>query len=78
MPGRGAPARSPLVRAMPPGATPDVAFANRRGVLSPQISSLGTMSARVAARVDSALRGRLPGTSAISRPAPGRPWLARG
>ncbi len=39
---------SPLARAMPPGAAPDAAFANRRDVLMAQIPSFGTMSARAA------------------------------
>ena len=45
---------SPLARAMPPGAAPDAAFANRRDVLTAQIPSFGTMSARAAARVTDA------------------------
>lgn len=50
---------SPLARAMPPGAAPDAAFANRRDVLTAQIPSFGTMSARAAARVYAALLGHV-------------------
>lgn len=42
---------------MPPGANPDAAFANRRDVLSAQIPSMGTMTARAAARLYAALLG---------------------
>jgi CubicO group peptidase (beta-lactamase class C family) len=57
---------SPLARAMPPGAAPDAAFANRRDVLTAQIPSLGTMSARAAARVYAALLGHIAGTHLLS------------
>jgi CubicO group peptidase (beta-lactamase class C family) len=57
---------SPLARAMPPGAAPDAAFANRRDVLTAQIPSFGTMSARAAARVYSALLGPVDGTRLLS------------
>ena len=57
---------SPLARAMPPGATPDAAFANRRDVLTAQIPSMGTMSARAAARLYAALLGHVPGTRLLS------------
>src|SRR3984885_3848652 len=57
---------SPLARAMPPGAAPDAAFANRRDVLTAQIPSFGTMSARAAARVYAAVLGHIPGTHLIS------------
>ena len=57
---------SPLARAMPPGATPDAAFANRRDVLSAQIPSMGTMSARAAARLYAALLGHVPGVRLLS------------
>jgi CubicO group peptidase (beta-lactamase class C family) len=57
---------SPLASAMPPGATPDAAFANRRDVLAAQIPSIGTMSARAAARLYAALLGHVPGTRLLS------------
>jgi CubicO group peptidase (beta-lactamase class C family) len=57
---------SPLARAMPPGAAPDAAFANRRDVLTAQIPSFGTMSARAAARVYTALLGHVAGTHLLS------------
>ena len=57
---------SPLARAMPPGAAPDAAFANRRDVLTAQIASFGTMSARAAARLYAALLGHLPGVRVLS------------
>jgi CubicO group peptidase (beta-lactamase class C family) len=58
--------RSPLAGAMPPAATPDAAFANRRDVLTAQIPSMGTMSARAAARLYAALLGHVPGTRLLS------------
>ena len=57
---------SPLALAMPPGAAPDAAFANRRDVLTAQIPSFGTMSARAAARVYAALLGHVAGTRLLS------------
>ena len=57
---------SPLARAMPPGAAPGAALANRRDVLTAQIPSFGTMSARAAARVYAALLGHVPGTRLLS------------
>jgi CubicO group peptidase (beta-lactamase class C family) len=57
---------SPLFRAMPPGATPDAAFANRRDVLTSQIPSMGTMSARAAARLYAALLGDVRGMRLLS------------
>lgn len=57
---------SPLARAMPPGATPTAGFANRRDVLTAQIPSMGTMSARAAARLYAALLGDVPGTRLLS------------
>jgi CubicO group peptidase (beta-lactamase class C family) len=57
---------SPLARAMPPGAAPDAAFANRPDVLTAQIPSFGTMSARAAARLYAALLGHLPGVRVLS------------
>ena len=57
---------SPLARAMPSGARPDAAFANRRDVLTAQIPSMGTMSARGAAWVYAALLGHVPGFRPLS------------
>jgi CubicO group peptidase (beta-lactamase class C family) len=57
---------SPLARALPPGAAPDAAFANRRDVLTAQIPSFGTMSARAVARVYAALLGHIAGTRLLS------------
>lgn len=57
---------SPLARAMPPGARPDAAFANRRDVLTAQIPSMGTMSARAAARLYAALLGHVPEVRLLS------------
>jgi CubicO group peptidase (beta-lactamase class C family) len=57
---------SPLARAMPPGATPDAGFANRRDVLCARIPSMGTMSARAAARLYAALLGHVPGVRLLS------------
>jgi CubicO group peptidase (beta-lactamase class C family) len=57
---------SPLARAMPPGATPNAAFANRRDVLSAQIPSMGTMSARAATRLYAALLGHVPEVRLLS------------
>jgi CubicO group peptidase (beta-lactamase class C family) len=57
---------SPLARAMPSGARPDAAFANRRDVLTAQIPSMGTMSARAAACVYAALLGHVPGFRPLS------------
>jgi CubicO group peptidase (beta-lactamase class C family) len=51
---------------MPPRAVPDAAFANRRDVLTAQIPSFGTMSARAAARVYAALLGHVAGTRLLS------------
>ena len=57
---------SPLARAMPPATTPNAAFANRRDVLSAQIPSMGTMSARAATRLYAALLGHVPGVRLLS------------
>lgn len=57
---------SPLARAFPPGARPDAAFANRRDVVSAQIPSMGTMSARAAARLYAALLGHIRGMRLLS------------
>ena len=58
---------SPLSLAMPPGATPDAAFANRVDVLTSNIPSMGTMSARGVARLYAALMGHTEGFSPLSR-----------
>ncbi|MFD6445131.1 serine hydrolase domain-containing protein [Promicromonospora sp. NPDC060204] len=58
---------SPADRALPPGIRPDAAFANRRDVLTSDIPSGGTMSARGAARVFAGLLGY--GETALVSPA---------
>ncbi|WP_285107432.1 serine hydrolase domain-containing protein [Promicromonospora sp. MEB111] len=58
---------SPADRALPPGMRPDAAFANRRDVLTSDIPSGGTMSARGAARVFAGLLGY--GDAALVSPA---------
>ncbi|MFD7308212.1 serine hydrolase domain-containing protein [Promicromonospora sp. NPDC059942] len=58
---------SPADRALPPGIRPDAAFANRRDVLTGDIPSGGTMSARGAARVFAGLLGY--GETALVSPA---------
>lgn len=58
---------SPADRALPPGIRPDAAFANRRDVLTSDIPSGGTMSARGAARVFAGLLGH--GADALVSPA---------
>jgi CubicO group peptidase (beta-lactamase class C family) len=50
---------SPLDRAMPPGVVPGPDYANRSDLLTSAIPAEGTMSARGAARVYSALLGHL-------------------
>jgi CubicO group peptidase (beta-lactamase class C family) len=60
---------SPLDRALPAGVQPTAAFANRRDVLSADIPSQGTMSARAVARMYAALLGHLDGVDLVS---PGR------
>lgn len=57
---------SPLDRAMPPGVVPDAQYANRRDLLTSDIPSEGTMSARGAARVYSALLGHVEGVTLVS------------
>ena len=52
---------SPLDRAMPPGVVPDAGYANRRELLTSDIPSEGTMSARGVARMYSALLGPVDG-----------------
>jgi len=58
---------SPADRATPPGIRPDAAYANRRDVLSSDIPSAGTMTARAAARVYAALLGHVDGVELVSR-----------
>lgn len=58
---------SPADRAVPPAIRPDAAFANRRDVLTSDIPSGGTMSARGAARVFAGLLGY--GDAALVSPA---------
>jgi CubicO group peptidase (beta-lactamase class C family) len=60
------PPGSPLDRAIPPALRDPAAFANRDDVLSAEIGSLGTMTARGAARVYAALLGPVDGTQLVS------------
>lgn len=60
------PPGSPLARAIPPGIQPDAAHANRADVLTSEIPSAGTMTARGAARIYSALLGHVDGVSLVS------------
>jgi CubicO group peptidase (beta-lactamase class C family) len=57
---------SPPDLAVPPGVQPTAAFANRRDVLSADIPSLGTMSARGAARLYAALLGHVDSVELVS------------
>jgi CubicO group peptidase (beta-lactamase class C family) len=57
---------SPLDRAIPPGVQPTVAFANRPDVLSADVPSQGTMSARAVARMYAALLGHIDGIELVS------------
>jgi CubicO group peptidase (beta-lactamase class C family) len=57
---------SPLDRAIPPRVRPTTAFANRSDVLSADIPSQGTMSARAAARLYAALLGYGDGANLVS------------
>lgn len=59
---------SPLERAMPPGVRPDASYANRPDVLTADIPSEGTMTARGVARIYSALLGHADGVALVSRP----------
>jgi CubicO group peptidase (beta-lactamase class C family) len=61
---------TPLDRVIPPGIRSDAAYANRPDVLCSDIPSAGTMTARAAARIYSALLGHVDGVELIS---PGRP-----
>jgi CubicO group peptidase (beta-lactamase class C family) len=57
---------SPLDRAMPPAVVPDADYANRADILTSDIPSEGTMSARGVARVYSALLGHVDGVALVS------------
>jgi CubicO group peptidase (beta-lactamase class C family) len=57
---------SPPDRAIPPGVRPTAAFVNRPDVLTAQIPSQGTMSARGAARMYAALLGHVDGVELVS------------
>ena len=60
------PPGSPLDRALPPRIRPDADYANRRDVLTSDIPSEGTMSARGAALVYAALLGHADGVELVS------------
>jgi CubicO group peptidase (beta-lactamase class C family) len=57
---------SPLDRAMPRGVWPDAEYANRTDVLTSDIPSGGTMTARGVARMYSALLGHVDGVALVS------------
>lgn len=57
---------SPADRAIPPGIRPDAGYANRPDVLTADIVSEGTMSARGAARLYAALLGSVDGVELVS------------
>lgn len=57
---------SAIDRAIPPGVRPDAAYANRSDVLTSDIPSHGTMTARGAATIYSALLGHLDGVDLVS------------
>jgi CubicO group peptidase (beta-lactamase class C family) len=57
---------SALDRAQPSGVRPDAAFANRADVLTADIPSMGTMTARGVARMYSALLGHVDGVALVS------------
>jgi CubicO group peptidase (beta-lactamase class C family) len=65
-PGPEPPAGSPLDRAMPRAIRPDAALANRADILTSDIPSAGTMTARGAARMYAALLGHVPDTPLVS------------
>lgn len=60
---------SPVDRAIPPAVRPSADFANRRDILTSDIPSVGTMTARGVARVYAALLGHVDGVDLVS---PGR------
>jgi CubicO group peptidase (beta-lactamase class C family) len=60
------PPGSPAARATPAAVLPDAAYANRRDVLTSDIPSAGTMSARGVARMYAALLGHVPGVRLVS------------
>src|ERR1019366_9352252 len=57
---------SPQDRALPRAVIPNAEFANRTDVLTSDIPSLGTMTARGAARVYAALLGHIDGVALVS------------
>jgi CubicO group peptidase (beta-lactamase class C family) len=57
---------TPADRAIPPGIRPDADFANRRDVLTSDIPSGGTMTARGVARIYAALLGDIAGVDLVS------------
>ncbi|WP_007508309.1 serine hydrolase domain-containing protein [Pseudofrankia saprophytica] len=57
---------SPADRAVPPAIRPDADLANRRDVLTADLVSTGTMTARGAARVYAALLGDVEGVALVS------------
>jgi CubicO group peptidase (beta-lactamase class C family) len=57
---------SPVDRALPPGIRPDAHYANRRDVLTSDIPSEGTMTARGAALIYAALLGHVDGVDLVS------------
>ena len=57
---------SPVDRALPPGIRPDADYANRRDVLTSDIPSEGTMTARGAALIYTALLGDADGVDLVS------------
>lgn len=57
---------TPADRAIPPGIRPDADFANRRDVLTSDIPSGGTVTARGVARVYAALLGDIAGIDLVS------------
>lgn len=59
---------SPADRANPPGIRPDADYANRRDVLTADIPSGGTMTARGVARLYAALLGHVEGVRLLSPP----------
>ncbi|MFG1854913.1 serine hydrolase domain-containing protein [Actinomadura geliboluensis] len=60
------PAPAPADRSLPPGIRPGAAYANRPDVLTSDIPSAGTMTARGAARVYAALLGHVDGVDLVS------------